>query len=161
VDTLRPSDLRHSLLTHLTSPPAPRTGDDLANVTPDEKHEAFDSLFEQRVYLAIRERGYLVTPQWEVNGRRIDLVVTGAQGRLAVECDGEFWHSTPAQRASDLQREQELKRAGWQFWRVRDSEFSWDPDDALDGLWATLDRRGIRPDEGVAAEDEAHVVSVN
>jgi len=146
-DTLRPSDLRHSLLTHLTSPPAPRAGDDLANVTPDERHEAFDSLFEQRVYLAIRERGYLVTPQWEVNGRRIDLVVTGAQGRLAVECDGEFWHSTPEQRASDLQREQELKRAGWQFWRVRDSEFSWDPDEALEGLWTTLDRRGIRPDE--------------
>ena len=32
----------------------------------------------------IRQRGYHVTPQVEVNGRRIDLVITGAQGKLAV-----------------------------------------------------------------------------
>ncbi|MFI6470844.1 hypothetical protein ACIBL5_11415 [Streptomyces sp. NPDC050516] len=46
------------------------------------------SLFEQRVLLCIKERGYEVVPQWEVNGKYIDLVVTGDHGRLAVECDG-------------------------------------------------------------------------
>ena len=43
----------------------------------------------------IRGRGYRVTPQVEVNGRRIDLVVTGGSSKLAVECDGDAWHSTP------------------------------------------------------------------
>ncbi|GAA4961743.1 AAA domain-containing protein [Kineococcus glutinatus] len=148
-DLLSPKDLRRSLLTYLINPPAPRVASDLANVTPDEPHEPFDSLFEQRVYLRIRERGYQVTPQWEVNGRRIDLVVTGAKGRLAVECDGEHWHSSPEQRLNDLHREQELKRAGWQFWRVRDSEFNYDPDRAMAGLWEALERRGIHPHEGV------------
>jgi very-short-patch-repair endonuclease len=144
-DLLKPADLRRSLLTYLLSPPAPRSGDSLADVHPDEKHPDFDSLFEQRVYLRIRERGFHVTPQYEVNGRRIDLVVTGAKGRLAVECDGEAWHSTPEQRADDLDRELELKRAGWEFWRVRESDFSYDPGAALDGLWTALEKRGIEP----------------
>jgi very-short-patch-repair endonuclease len=129
-------------------------------VTADQRQDPFDSLFEQRVYLRIRERGYQVTPQWEVNGRRIDLVVTGLKGRLAVECDGEAWHSTPEQRQNDLYREQELKRAGWQFWRVRESEFVWNPEAALEDLWTTLDRRGIRPDEGTEVVDEQRSVVV-
>jgi len=154
VDSLKPADLRRSLLTHLSDPPAPRSAADLGNVTPDERHPVFDSLFEQRVYLAIRERGYQVTPQWEVNGRRIDLVVTGAKGRLAVECDGEAWHSSPEQIANDVYREQELKRAGWQFWRVRDSEFNWNREAALHSLWATLEKRGVRPHEATTDDDE-------
>ncbi|WP_432501825.1 AAA domain-containing protein [Kineococcus arenarius] len=158
-DSLKPTDLRRSLLTHLSDPPAPRSAADLGNVTPDVRHPVFDSLFEQRVYLAIRERGYQVTPQWEVNGRRIDLVVTGAKGRLAVECDGEAWHSSPEQVASDVYREQELKRAGWRFWRVRDSEFNWDRDAALESLWSTLEERGIRPHE-TTTDDEPHVAVV-
>src|SRR5690606_10075732 len=119
------------------------------DVRPDEPHPAFDSLFEQRVFLRIRERGYHVVPQFEVNGRRIDLVVSGAQGRLAVECDGDYWHG-PEQREADLDRERELKRAGWRFWRVRESEFYFDPDAALAPLWEELERRGIRPGEVVA-----------
>ena len=31
-------------------------------------------------------------PQFEIAGYRIDLVVEGMQGRLAVECDGDAWH---------------------------------------------------------------------
>jgi hypothetical protein len=83
----------------------------------------------------------------EVNGRRIDLVVSGAKGRLAVECDGDFWHGTPEQRAEDLDRERELKRAGWRFWRIRESEFYFDPSAAMESLWTELDRRGILPSE--------------
>ncbi|WP_328709918.1 Lsr2 dimerization domain-containing protein [Microbispora hainanensis] len=94
-----------------------------------------------------------MVPQYEVNGRRIDLVVSGAQGRLAVECDGDHWHGAPEQLENDLDRERELKRAGWQFWRVRESEFYFDQEAALEPLWAELDRRGIRPGE-VGTEGE-------
>jgi hypothetical protein len=69
---------------------------------------------------------------------------------LAVECDGQDWPGTPAQREADLDRERELKRAGWRFWRVRESEFTYDPDAALATLWETLGRFGIEP---VAAGD--------
>jgi very-short-patch-repair endonuclease len=146
-DLLSPRDLRRSLLTYMLKPPAPLAGRRLDAVSPDVLVPPFESLFEQRVYLKIRERGYHVVPQVEVNRRRIDLVVTGAMGRLAVECDGDFWHSAPEDRENDLDRERELKRAGWRFWRVRESEFSFDPDGALATLWEELDRRGIRPGE--------------
>lgn len=122
VDLLRTTDLRRSLLTYMLSTglaPLPPT---LTDVSPDVRQPPFDSLFEQRVFLDITARGYHVTPQVETNRRRIDLVVTGAAGKLAVECDGDAFHTTPEQRIADLQREQELKRCGWTFWRVR--EFS-------------------------------------
>ncbi|GAA1276644.1 hypothetical protein GCM10009677_33030 [Sphaerisporangium rubeum] len=144
-DLLSPTCLRRSLLTYMTNPPAPLLSHTLDDVTPHDRHKDFDSLFEQRVYLRIRERGYHVVPQFEVNGRRIDLVVSGAKGRIAVECDGDHWHGTPEQRENDLDRERELKRAGWRFWRVRESEFSFDPDKALLPLWDELSRRGITP----------------
>lgn len=147
LDLLSPIDLRRSLLAYMLNPPPPMAGKTPDDVSPDLPHPDFDSLFEQRVYLRLRERGYHVVPQFEVNGRRIDLVVSGAKGRLAVECDGDFWHATPEQVEQDLDRERELKRAGWRFWRVRESEYYVDPDAALEPLWKTLHEYGIDPGE--------------
>src|SRR4029453_18885204 len=90
-------------------------------------------------------KGFHVTPQVQVNGRNIDLVVTGAKGRLAVECDGQDWPGTQGEGEADLDRGRELKRAGWRFWRVRESEFAYDPDTALTSLWPALKKLGIRP----------------
>jgi very-short-patch-repair endonuclease len=147
-DRLKRDDLRHSLLSYMTNPPSLLPSmDDLADVTPDKLHPPFESLFEQRVFLHIRDRGYAVIPQYPVEGRHIDLVVVGAQGSLAVECDGHMYHTTPEQRRADLDRERELRRAGWQFFRVRDSQFRFNPDAALAELWHMLERRGIRPCE--------------
>lgn len=106
----------------------------------------------------IAERGYHVNSQVEVNNRRIDLVVTGGTMRLAVECDGDAFSTTPEQRIADLEREQELKRCGWTFWRVRESEYYLDPKAALSSLWDTLDNLGIAPhavDHAIAIEAAA------
>ncbi|MET8337651.1 AAA domain-containing protein [Streptosporangium canum] len=149
-DLLSPTCLRRSLLTYMLNPPTTLLTTPLSDVNPDDPHPEFDSLFEQRVFLHIRRRGYHVVPQVEVNGRRIDLVVSGAKGRLAVECDGDFWHGTPEQREADLDRERELKRAGWRFWRIRESEFYFDSSAAMESLWSELDRRGILPGEVTA-----------
>lgn len=144
-DQLRPDDLRSQLLTYLSAAPVAAAAAMPQGVTDDERCDPFDSLFEQRVFRRIQQRGYHVTPQVEVNGRRIDLVVTGSQGKLAVECDGDAWHSSPEQLANDLARELELKRCGWAFWRIRESRYYLDPDEALTDLWHTLDKRGIGP----------------
>lgn len=146
LDVLSPTDLRRSLLAYMLNPPAPLAVDTFDDLTWDaERREPFDSTFEQRVFLALRDRGFHVTPQVEVNGRRIDLVVSGARGRLAVECDGDHWHTRREDQLADLDRELELRRAGWRFWRVRESEFNLDPEGALSTLWTTLEDRGIRP----------------
>lgn len=142
---LSADDLRRRLLDHVTAAGAPGATPMPTGVPRDRRVEPFDSLFEQRVFLDIVSRGYHVDPQIEANGRMIDLVVTGSAGRLAVECDGDVFHTSPEQVRSDLVREHELQRAGWEFWRVRESEYRLDPVAALADLWRALDRRGIRP----------------
>ena len=106
--------------------------------------EPFDSWFEVDVYLKLHDRGFRVAPQREVAGYRIDLVVEGGQSRLAVECDGDQWHG-PEQYEADMNRQRQLERSGWIFWRVRGSEFYCNPDAALLDLWSVLESRGIHP----------------
>ena len=104
----------------------------------------FESWFELDVFLAIARRGYRVIPQVEVGGYRIDLVVQGLDGSLAVECDGDAWHG-PDRYEADAARQRDLERCGWEFWRVREGVFRLDPDEALTDLWKTLERRLVFP----------------
>jgi len=151
-ERLSAKDLRHSLLSYMQSPPTVENFTTaIGPVEPDRLRTPFDSIFEQRVYLQIAARGYAIAPQVPVEGKRIDLVVLGADGRLAVECDGDAFHTTPDQVRADIARERELRRVGWEFWRVRESEFIFDPDRALQPLWKELQRRGIEP--GVTMPD--------
>jgi very-short-patch-repair endonuclease len=122
---------------------------------------AAPSLFEQRVYLKIKGRGYRVRPQVPAYGYRIDLVVTGGENRLAVECDGDEWHGAE-QFEKDLARQQDLERVGWRFVRIRESEFYLDPEAALRSLWLKLGEVGIRPfGEPAEAAPAAGVVPVD
>ncbi|WP_246600127.1 AAA domain-containing protein [Skermania piniformis] len=142
---LAETDLRSSLLTYLQArvpiPAAPMPVID----RPEVKQPDFDTMFEQQVFLDLVERGYHVNPQVELNNRRIDLVVTGGAGRLAVECDGETAVEPPAQQRRELEREHELRRCGWEFWRIRESEYCLDPAATMQRLCAALTARGIEP----------------
>ncbi|WP_318531918.1 AAA domain-containing protein [Amycolatopsis eburnea] len=113
-------------------------------VPEDRRVEPFDSLFEQRVYNRIVDRGYLVHAQYPAMGYRIDLVVIGAHGRLAVECDGDEWHG-PEAYDRDLARQRDLERCGWRFFRIPGSAFDVDRAEALAGLWEMLEEEDIHP----------------
>lgn len=90
------------------------------------------------------DRGYKVLPEYPVIGYRIDLVVQGENARLAVECDGDQYH-TLENWEDDQVRERQLRRAGWEFWRVSGSSFYRNKDKALDSLWEKLEEMGIKP----------------
>ncbi|MFF4654718.1 AAA domain-containing protein [Streptomyces sp. NPDC001381] len=136
------TDLRRAYLDWFSRPAEEQDGIGLGDVRPDVPHEAFDSLFEQRVYLALRARGYRVRPQYRAGRYRIDLVVEGGTRRLAVECDGDAFH-TEENADADAARQRELERVGWTFVRIRGSRFFLDPERALEPLWAQLERLGI------------------
>ena len=106
----------------------------------------FDSWFEVDVFLRVAARGYRVLPQYPLNGYRIDMVVEGMKGRLAVECDGDAWHG-PERYDEDSARERDLERCGMQFWRVRGSVFYFDKEKALESLWTRLEQLKIYPTE--------------
>ncbi|WP_420595122.1 AAA domain-containing protein [Deinococcus sp.] len=155
---LHPEDLRSMLIKHVQEPDLgvqpPMRSKEVQALTEQAQrpgrrlgsHPApFGSWFEVDVYLDIARRGYRVMPQVELAGYKIDLVVEGLRGRLAVECDGDFWHG-PEQYEDDLHRQQILERAGMVFWRVRGSTYARDPEAALAGLWTALDERGVYPE---------------
>ena len=106
--------------------------------------DPFESWFELDVFLYVARRGYRVIPQFEIAGCRIDLVVQGMDGSLAVECDGDAWHGVNRYE-QDAARQRDLERCGWTFWRVRESVFRLDPGEALSDLWETLKAHGILP----------------
>lgn len=104
----------------------------------------FGSWFEVDVALELLRKDFTVLAQHEVAGKWIDLVVEGGQARLAVECDGDHWHGADRFEA-DMQRQRQLERCGWEFFRVRESVFYSNKDDALAGLWRALEDQDIAP----------------
>jgi very-short-patch-repair endonuclease len=149
----KPGDLRGSLIDYmLRTPPVYGSSPDLNAVSNTEPTDPFESLFEQRVFRKIRERGYFVVPQCPVGSRFLDLVVVGDGSRLAVECDGHQWHTSPGDTAADARRDRELRRMGWNVVRIRESEFEFDPDRELATLWRRLDEHGIHPHTATEAD---------
>ncbi|MGW0520764.1 AAA domain-containing protein [Crossiella sp. NPDC003009] len=113
-------------------------------VPEDRRVEPFDSLFEQRVFNRLVDRGYSVIAQFPAEGYRLDLVVVGGKTRLAVECDGDAWHGPDAYER-DLARQRDLERCGWRFFRIRESEFYADRPAVLTRLWTALQELDIHP----------------
>jgi very-short-patch-repair endonuclease len=154
LDNLNPNCLRYKLLEYCQNPQ--RTTKTVAGIDIEQLKQLatqldrtrvkppspFDSWFEVEVCLRIAERGYHVIPQYEAAGYYIDLVIEGMNRRLAVECDGEYWHG-PERYAEDMARQRVLERCGWIFWRVRSSTFYLDPDAAMASLWQKLQQLGI------------------
>jgi very-short-patch-repair endonuclease len=134
---LQPGDLRRRLITHARDPQA------LLRLIEDQGRHT-ESVFEQRVLERLLTAGYRVRTQWPVGAYRIDLVVEGQKRRLAVECDGERWH-TREQLQRDLERQAILERLGWIFVRIRGSVFFRSPDTAMAPVFAKLQALGIEP----------------
>ncbi|MGY4924887.1 AAA domain-containing protein [Streptomyces sp. 900105755] len=138
------NDLRRRWLDHLTRPAEEDTAAVQGEVLPDVRHEAFDSLFQQKVYLELAARGYRVRPGYKVGRHTLDLVVEGGTRRLAVACDGDaFAEGEDASTAAARQRD--MERVDWTFVRIRGSRFHLDREQALAPLWAELGRLGIEP----------------
>ena len=140
LDVLSPACMRHRLLSYMLNP--------MRQPTQEGEHR-FDSQFERHVFQLIVDRKFFVRTQVCVgdstNHRyRIDLVVEGMQGRLAVECDGDQWHG-PERYEQDMARQRDLERAGWQFVRIRGGDFYRDRAKAMEPIWAELNRLCIVP----------------
>jgi superfamily I DNA and/or RNA helicase len=144
-----PQDLRGRLINWFYSP----YKEDFEKGVEVLKEKA-DSDFEIDVGKKILGRGYDVVPQFEVIGYKIDLVVQNGDARLAVECDGDQYHSSPEQVEYDIKRQQQLERAGWEFWRVSGSQYYRHQEEALESLWERLDELGIEPANNTIQDGE-------
>lgn len=132
---LKPGDLRRRLLDHAANPKNTRVAD---------QRERTESDFERKVFEFLIEKGFRVISQVEVGAYRLDLVVEGAKGRVALECDGDRFHP-PEKLDQDLERQTILERLGWRFLRTRGSAFYRNPAKEMQRIVERLNDLGIEP----------------
>jgi len=77
----------------------------------EQQPPPFDSWFEVDVFVRLAKAGYRVLPQYEIAGYRVDLIVEGMRGRIAVECDSDCWHGED-RYDEDAARQRDLERYG-------------------------------------------------
>jgi very-short-patch-repair endonuclease len=72
-------------------------------------HPKCESYIEWRLYEALAKKGYKVRTQTRCGPYRIDMTI----GRIAIECDGKAFHSSPEQKKYDKRRSSYLYRNGY------------------------------------------------
>jgi very-short-patch-repair endonuclease len=132
---VKPGDLRRRLLEHAFDPKGTAVA---------QERERTESDFERRVLSALVDRGFGVKSQVEVGAYRLDLVVEGANSRVAIECDGDRFHPIEA-LDKDLERQAVLERLGWRFLRIRGTAFYRQPGREMDRLLKRLQELGVEP----------------
>ncbi|HCE86337.1 MAG: hypothetical protein A2249_01815 [Candidatus Jacksonbacteria bacterium RIFOXYA2_FULL_44_7] len=138
-----PDDLRAKILDWFYNPQQEEIKwgrEALKQALEQRKHGPFEFPFD--VGNIILNKGYKVIPEFEIAGYSIDLVIQGESTRLAVECDGDQYHTD---WEADLRRENVLRRAGWEFWRITGSAFYKNKEQGLKTLWVKLEDMGIEP----------------
>lgn len=144
---LKQHDIRRRLILHARDQEA-------RNRAVKVQAQKIESEFERQVLERLVQAGYRVTTQWPVGTYRIDMVVEGQGKRLAVECDGDRYH-TQEHLEADMARQAILERLGWRFVRIRGSQFFRNPQKAMESVFTRLQGLGIPP-EGMQIETHAY-----
>lgn len=140
---LKPGDLRRRLIEHVRDPRA------LSNAL-EESSALADSPFEREVAAALRMKGYPIQQQYAVGAYRIDIAIVEGDKRIAIECDGERWHSSDEQILNDMERQAILERLGWSFVRIRGSKYYSDKTQTICDVCDQLETLGIDAEHRVA-----------
>ena len=74
------------------------------------------------------------------------MVVLYNGSSVAIECDGESFHSGDEKVRADMERQAILERIGWRFIRIRGSEYFRDPEKTMERVKRELNEYGIFPE---------------
>jgi very-short-patch-repair endonuclease/uncharacterized small protein (DUF1192 family) len=143
---LKPGDIRRRLILHARDQHA-------RNNEIKLQEQKIESPFEKQVFDRLVRAGYRVKTQWPVGAYRIDMVVEGNGKRLAIECDGDRWH-TQDRLEEDMVRQAILERLGWRFVRIRGSQFFRGPDNSMQPVFVRLQDLDIPPEGMVTKKSE-------
>ena len=145
---LKPGDIRKKLLDYAANPHA-------LEIAHEKISAASESPFEKAVATALSDRGYHLVQQWEVGAYRLDMVAVCGGKTVAIECDGERWHSGDTKIREDMERQTILERLGWRFIRIRGSEYYRAPQQTIERVIGELAQYGIEPEdaETVVSDD--------
>jgi very-short-patch-repair endonuclease/cellulose biosynthesis protein BcsQ len=139
---LKNGDMRRDLIEYANDPNA------FLQVA-DAVEKRSESPFEEAVGRSIVSAGYRLEQQYPVGAYRLDMVISCGNNKVALECDGEAWHSSELQIRSDMERQAILERIGWRFVRVRGSEYYRNPEKTMARVMNDLAELGIVPERKV------------
>ncbi len=142
---LKPGDIRKKLIDYSLNPQS----EEIKRETIKNKS---DSPFEEEVASYLSLRGYRLEQQWEVGAYRLDMVAICGEKRVAIECDGERYHSGEAKIREDMERQTILERLGWRFIRIRGSEFYRNKEKTMERVISELTALGIEPEDDTVEE---------
>jgi len=85
----------------------------------DNRIGEFDSIWEEKLYTALKTAGIETISQYPIAGKRLDLAIPNK--KIDIEVDGEKWHKDVygKRKAEDLWRDHTLDILGWtviRFW---------------------------------------------
>ena len=153
---LQPGDMRRDLIEYVNNPKA----------FEEQEREIIikaDSPFEISVAKALTLNGYHIIQQWVVGSYKIDMVAVCKDKKIAIECDGELYHSGDDKIREDMERQSILERLGWRFIRIRSSEYYRNPITTINRVITELNEYEIEPENNasfVIAEDNNLVARV-
>lgn len=138
---LKAGDIRKDLLEYAQDP---RAYERLLRSIERES----ESPFEQEVASYLALCGYHLKQQYAVGAYRIDMIALYRTRKVAIECDGEQFHSSEEAIRADMERQSILERLGWRFIRIRGSEYYRDKETTMQRVVQELGELGIQPEHG-------------
>lgn len=137
-NSLKEGDLRKELFEYIDS-----LKENVFDKTAIENITASD--FENEVARHLLEKNYTIKQKWRVGSYDIDMVAIYDDKKIAIECDGKTLNHTEEEVIANLEEQEILERCGWEFIRVRASEYFRNPEKAIKDLIIQLDDKGIYP----------------
>ena len=147
---LKQGDLRKSLIDWSLNPKVFSRQDE--NIDTEE-----ESPFGSEVAGLLSERGFRIVRQWKAGSYTLDIVAVCGEKKAAIECDGERADSSESKIRADMERQTILERLGWNFIRIRGSEYYRFPEKTIDTLVSDLKQCGISPESNSAIPDNSSV----
>lgn len=112
--------------------------------------DSFDSLFEEAVCNALREKGYSVKTQVGCSGYKIDLAIRDKSNPghflVGIECDGAAYHSCATARDRDRLRQDVLEKLGWKIYRIWSTDWFKNPEKQIEKLTNYIDSIDVNKD---------------
>ena len=135
LEALKANDLRRGLLEYVRETALP---------APQESSQEPASL-ELAVGKALEQAGFEIHRDWQTGSGQLGLVVSGSGRLVAIDCQGEHWYAGNEEVVEEQRQQAVLMRMGWNFLRVRGSEWYMAPDKVMARLQGFLQAMGIEP----------------
>ena len=115
--------------------------------------------FENEVARHLLEKNYNIKQKWKVGSYDIDMVAIYDDKKIAIECDGKTLNHTEEEVIANLEEQEILERCGWEFIRVRASEYFRNPEKAIKDLIIQLDDKGVYPNHKEVYSDKNELLN--